>query len=500
MISQCREAFFAQSGNTEFIYCLAAPIHAALTRVCRQCGMTRVPLETQVADWIVAYVPGERLGQVLSFQEFLVCARFLCPGLNFGFETTSVKQTPGEDEEGVNIQAASKSAAYGLAQRKDNATALFDYDNPRLGSSSTESSSAIVMVTDPETLAAAVKEDGRRSRRAMLDAGQKQAPVHTRRIERDRFVDYTRVGHGPSVGVRAQKEAKLNAKARRDYSRSLGSNLSCNVGMVSRHLGREDDTRRANEQKYAVRSVVDQRRFRAEAMKGAVGLVRQDELQKRRRGRQDMVQHLDTEVRRRSEAERVKAVDVREARDVLHWSENTSALIPADEDASLKKTAATNRSEWTEAVQEEESRVVAIRQQRLLGFVQEKHIARVSRGATLPSAAVSRHLDGSEVMVEQRLLEDNGAPNSLESMVNFGSPAAGEADISGYFYAPPQQELDDVGFLDVAPPMHMEAAQRAFGRTKLRANDERKPGFLSAVSKSPLPDFYASTVSGSANR
>jgi hypothetical protein len=470
--AQCRESFVLQSGNAEFISCEIAPIHAALVRVCREAGVSPVPSAHKVSDWIDSFVPGERLGQVLSFQEFVDCARALCSGL---FEAK---------QRGAISETSESETAFGLSQRKNNATSLFNYSNPT--ASNTSEPSAMVLVADPETLMAAVKEDARRGRRVMLGAGQKAPPVHTRGIERDRVVETTRVGPAPSVGVRAQREAKVKAKAKRDYCRGVATSLGCNVMMVSRHLGREDDTRRAMQQMRAACGAADKQRAQTDKLNRAVELIRHDELEQRRRGRKDMLNRLETGVKQRDDALTLKEAKVRQTRDVLHWSEHTSALIPADEEAIFRKTTATSRSEWKEAVEEEETRVQRIHQQRLLGFVKEKQKPRIAHDEThLSSSAV---MDGSGVLHQESAIMGFGA----------SEPEQGRVDLSGYFYAPPQADLTyGAEAADVVPPMHMNAAQRAYSKTKAASDPETRPGFLSTASKDPLPAFYSSTISGS---
>ena len=135
----------------------------AIALACRITGNSLPPTKAATAAWLKKYVPGETSGQVLSFDEFVVAARQLCPRL-FSFagsgnaavaleeakvvgtiDTSNVQSNhdpedhaaraltpdyPGKGQK--SFERANRKArhnpSFGVLRRKANAATLFDYD------------------------------------------------------------------------------------------------------------------------------------------------------------------------------------------------------------------------------------------------------------------------------------------------------------------------------------------------------------------------------------
>ena len=156
----CREAFVAVARNSHFLRARPRDVHEAISMACRITGTSLPPTKEATARWLRRYVPGGTVGQVLSFDEFVVAARQLCPRL-FSFEGTAAAKAADQESKTVgtidttNVHSASEARgraltpdypgkgqksfertnklathnpSYGVLRRKANAATLYDYD------------------------------------------------------------------------------------------------------------------------------------------------------------------------------------------------------------------------------------------------------------------------------------------------------------------------------------------------------------------------------------
>ena len=447
----------AHTANAEFMPATPSMFHQCLADLCRECGVRSCPSEEDVSSWLKLVVPGDSLGQVISLDEFVGGCQVLCPNL---FQDFAGPGNPAVADSGASVR---ESNSYGILQRKNNATALVDFDNAGALPPPPAATGTMVLVSTSEHIAAAVRKDRRRSRRAEVESGIKIAkvPVKDKVLEKTRITDALRSGPPPHNAIKAMREAKAVAKARRMYSAGLSTSLGSNMAMVRRHNDMESVERMREARQRSVAAVTEARRSELEEHRGHAEALRQVELAKRRMGRKGLVTGLREGVKKGQEARERRVEDMRASKNVLHWAEHKSGLIPKDEVLSERISSATSRKEWQGAVDDERSRVAAIHHARF-GEMLESRACWSSQRDRLATRQVAT-MDGSAVL-------------------DPAGDAAGDADIGASTVASSYGIVEsplDLGSI-VEPPANMKAAARAFG---MSAAPPREAPFLSTVAR-----------------
>jgi len=437
--ARCREAFVKVNGNKEVMAADPRAFHTILDRICKACGTICPPQET-IGIWIDAAVPSTGTGQVLSFAEFVDGVYAICPDV--------VKDFKREEEAIHSDKLKSSAQAYGILHRKQNATALYDSNDEARGYTDSSGRSngnnlvSSLVMADAGSLVSAIKHDAHNSRR--LDARAKtRKSVVGRELEKDRVAEALRVGPGPDNAVRAAREHRDVERARRAYCNGLAQSLGSNLTMVRRHQDKERVGKLRVGLNRAAATEVGQRRNMELNAKILAGAARATEASAKQMGRKLMLEKLEDGARAQHRAFEARAAEVRDTREVLHWTEARSGLIPEDQVLAQRKRNAASHSEWKVAASEDQKRVLAIRHERL------EALRPRSKGAHL--AAASSTMDGSGLFASDA--PDNEFVEQSISLLDLGS--------------------------EVEPPMNMQAASRTFGLGTAKAH----PGFLVGSSR-----------------
>ena len=436
--ARCRDAFVKVNGNKDVMAADARAFHDILEIICKANGSICPSVET-VRTWIDAAVPSTGNGQVISLEEFIDGVHAICPDVVKDFTK----------EEVLRLDKPKSSAqAYGILQRKQDATALYDAsdESHNVPDSSARSSgsnlvSSLVMA-DAGSLVSAIKHDAHNSRR--LDARAKtRKSVVGRELEKDRVAESLRVGPGPENAVRAAREQCEVSKARRAYCQGLAQSLGTNLTMVRRHQDKERVGKLRAGLSQATATEVGERRNQELNAKIQSGAARATEADAKLAGRKAMLELLEDGARAQQRAFESRAAEVRDTREVLHWTEARSGLIPEDPVLAQRKRNAASRSEWKVAASEDQKRVLAIRHERLEAMrprIKDAHLA-----------AASSTIDGSGLFA---------------------------CDTTGNDLMEQSMSLLDLGS-EVEPPINMQAASRVFGHATAKAH----PGFLVGSSR-----------------
>lgn len=473
LLVECRAVFVRCAQNREYLSADADVVGGALYEICRSRGVHAVPSKMVVQRWVEDNIPGDKVGQIISFEEFLLVLQALCPAL---FPPPRNPLPP------VNIPietSADSNIAFGMAHRKFNATALHDYSD---GGSREDPGNAhrggAVFVSNGAILAAAVKQDERRSRKFARDAGVPMAPMHTRVLEKQRILQATRAGPDPSRVVRLERAAREQRKARREYSSSLAGTLGCGLTAVRRSLASGDHAKQREMEKRAVAGVVEGRRREAQAVRLQTDSLRKNEAEQLKAQRKAMMATLDKGVKEKQRAKAAETESIRSGRERLHWREHSSGIIPHDEEVADRKAGATTYSEWKTAVDEGAMRESMIREERLRALAADRQKQLSLSREALSTASV--HVDGSDVFMKAYTTKSND-----EAFGFMTSPQPPRVSATESF-----QVIDDDDGEEISPPMNMIAAARAFGIT----TPAQPPGFGSVAPKGPTEAFYSSSV------
>lgn len=295
------------------------------------------------------------------------------------------------------------------------------------------------LVANPETLCESVKHEARLVRRLPPpDVKSKRLTssahrLHKTPLQKDRVSTTLGNGRDPAAlvrkvqGMREQEQVRL---ARRQFTRGLASQLSCNLGMVQRHMNMEDTARHRSEQQRAQANHTLNMRQRLQASHTKRLDQRDKQTKHRNQDRQARKRVLEAQLDQLHDDQYAQQCSIRENRKVLRLPECTSSIVEPAPEYDMLKSQAMKLSDLKRTIAEEQQRVNEVRSKRFAELKERKERKlRAHVPAVAPAASVC--VDGSGVFSSMLGPYSGGVVSLGEQMAaSTGMPMALSMDLS----------------------------------------------------------------------